>query len=496
MKGPDSFKATKVKGHATQEMVEGGKVRPQDKIGNDEADNFAEEGVKMYGKDVMQLGAQLTARHLKYAKLVHNLHTSFIEAILTRNEMLKALNAKIPGRKEEGKKEPEQVQVTIPSYEAEGEAIFIEEMEDVAKYTKTVKHKSRANQVQEFLQNTKLKPVRGEQQGVSWLELYTLYKLAGGQCMLEDPTNKAAPRPSMRQQLKAFIATCRDVARLTMGPKDAELLQANRTKKPRLKGLGINTHMPMVKFQIVVPCEGGKEISQQILRSQARRSLKQAQELVQNRQQVKLSKFSAVNRTRWSRAVKTCETILKQRKEDEADRKRKQTSKKEGEGAAEEEGARRVVHKVHEEKMEDEAAGGKPVSFLCNQCENPVPSTRKAFHSGALDARTWCSKCRKSWMAKAFACPCGAPWYKCTIHGDLNCKVEGDKDSSEKKHAASNRRKVCKAKRNAGSEDLEGNFADKSCRRSSSSTPVFRASMLSAGLKRKFAHLCQNDARE
>ena len=30
MKGPDSFKATKVKGHATQEMVEGGKVRPQD----------------------------------------------------------------------------------------------------------------------------------------------------------------------------------------------------------------------------------------------------------------------------------------------------------------------------------------------------------------------------------------------------------------------------------------------------------------------------------
>ena len=167
------------------------------------------------------------------------------------------------GRKKE-QKEPEQVQVTIPSYEAEGEAIFIEEMEDVAKYTKTVKHKSRAKQVQEFLQNTKLKPVRGEQQGVSWLELYTLYKLAGGRCMLEDPTNKAAPRPSMRQQLKAFIATCRDVARLTMGPKDAELFQANRTKKPHLQGLGINTHMPMVKFQIVMPCEGGKEIGQQI----------------------------------------------------------------------------------------------------------------------------------------------------------------------------------------------------------------------------------------
>ncbi len=81
----------------------------------------------------------------------------------------------------------------------------------------------KAKQVQEFLQNTKIKQVAEGQQGISWLELYTLYKLVGGECMVEDPSNKAAPKPSMRMQLKAFTSTCRNVARLTMEQQDADL---------------------------------------------------------------------------------------------------------------------------------------------------------------------------------------------------------------------------------------------------------------------------------
>ncbi len=62
-KGPNTFKATKIKGHATNAMVESGKVQPQDKEGNDEADYYAAEGVKLYGKETIEVGARLTARH-------------------------------------------------------------------------------------------------------------------------------------------------------------------------------------------------------------------------------------------------------------------------------------------------------------------------------------------------------------------------------------------------------------------------------------------------
>ena len=43
-RGPRSVKITKVKGHATQEMVDEGNVRAEDKEGNDKADEAADMG--------------------------------------------------------------------------------------------------------------------------------------------------------------------------------------------------------------------------------------------------------------------------------------------------------------------------------------------------------------------------------------------------------------------------------------------------------------------
>ncbi len=132
--------------------------------------------------------------------------------------------------------------------------------------------------------------------------------------MIDDPQNKAAQRPSMRQQLKAFVSTCRAIARLTMGVKDASLFKVNKNKKPRLQHLGIYNHVPMVSFQVVVAEETKKGIAHHIIRSQARRSLTQAHEIVQQRQTVKLRKRSVVNRTRWSRSIKERQETRKQRK--------------------------------------------------------------------------------------------------------------------------------------------------------------------------------------
>ena len=43
-RGPKSVRIAKVKGHATQEMVDEGKVRAEDKEGNDKADEAADMG--------------------------------------------------------------------------------------------------------------------------------------------------------------------------------------------------------------------------------------------------------------------------------------------------------------------------------------------------------------------------------------------------------------------------------------------------------------------
>ncbi len=118
-KGPGTFRATKVKGHATNAMVESGAVKPEDKHGNDEADKYANEGVLLYGKDVTRLGAQLAWRHIGYAKMINNLHTSFVEAIIKRNLLLDNVKAKFPSSTKEKQKEVKEVDVEIPIYEVD-----------------------------------------------------------------------------------------------------------------------------------------------------------------------------------------------------------------------------------------------------------------------------------------------------------------------------------------------------------------------------------------
>ena len=68
-KGPRSVKVTKVKGHATSEMVEEGKVTKQDKEGNDISDTAAEWGAEATDIIAAAVGFVYARRH-KYYKLL------------------------------------------------------------------------------------------------------------------------------------------------------------------------------------------------------------------------------------------------------------------------------------------------------------------------------------------------------------------------------------------------------------------------------------------
>ena len=78
-KGINGILVTKVKGHATTSMVTAGQVRPQDKEGNDAADDAADEGVGLFPAPVVHMGKQLAERQASYAHFVKHLlqHMAF-----------------------------------------------------------------------------------------------------------------------------------------------------------------------------------------------------------------------------------------------------------------------------------------------------------------------------------------------------------------------------------------------------------------------------------
>ncbi len=56
----------------------------------------------------------------------------------------------------------------------------------------------------------------------------------------------------MKAQIKNFGEAVREVVRCTMLSQDAVFFQPNRSKKARLKGLGIETYLAMVNLRVVI----------------------------------------------------------------------------------------------------------------------------------------------------------------------------------------------------------------------------------------------------
>ena len=376
------------------------------------------------------------------------------------------------------KKDPERIKVEVLQHEADGEDRYFGKAVCITNFNASERDKAKAKEVQTFFENTKIRKLGKGQQGVTWLELYTLYKMSGGNCMREDPENEALAKPAMRVQLKTFKAICRRIARLTMDEDDAKLFRANKERKPRLKKLEISTHMAMLNFQIVINTHTATEMTKHILRSQARRNNKLIQDIIQHKTHVKVTKFSAVNKTAWSRSIKYCKATCEDRKKTSEERKR--TSE-----LAHTEVITEVQNKRQKESDSDS------FQFSCGQCGHRVPSNRKAFNIRSLDTKTWCNKCKKNWMSKSYSCGCGKPWYKCSVHNNSS-KIEDESTHGKLVDKFKAKPGKVKAKYKNQDEDLEGNFTTKKSRTSKTCEPVFRASMLSANLKRKFAHLCED----
>ena len=72
-KGTGNLKASKVKGHATEEMVEQGKVRRIDKEGNDISDEGADRGAERTNIKVVASGYVFSKRHKFYKILMQRI---------------------------------------------------------------------------------------------------------------------------------------------------------------------------------------------------------------------------------------------------------------------------------------------------------------------------------------------------------------------------------------------------------------------------------------
>ena len=128
--------------------------------------------------------------------------------------------------------------------------------------------------------------VPGEQEGLTWIELFILYKMAGYRDAVREPERAAQKRATMGAQLREFRFVLRTVARLTLSVTDLANFKGSPFKFPRLRPLGISTHLAMVPIQMGLQPGARQALAEYILTSQTRLSNKAAAEILKDGKEI------------------------------------------------------------------------------------------------------------------------------------------------------------------------------------------------------------------
>jgi len=127
-RGPKSVRITKVKGHATKEMVEEGRVKAIDKEGNDKADEAAEMGATTGQGKLRSLAEIYSWRHAMYRKLMARIQKFIVEL---KKEEKKQKQEDDKAKDPFGRKEATKVEVPLSlryAKEEEAERISMHEV--------------------------------------------------------------------------------------------------------------------------------------------------------------------------------------------------------------------------------------------------------------------------------------------------------------------------------------------------------------------------------
>jgi len=264
-RGVDGIRITWVKGHSTLDHVERGVTTFFNKLGNDMADAHARQGVDCHTVGVVALACCYARRMQLYCKLIHNIHELYLR-VLPADQILRDKAKQARGRLVNGKiLEP---LVSIPctlsnALPGTGKNLALTNPCAAQDRSRT----SAFMQVWAFISYIRLVPTDAGQQGVSWIELFSLFEMIGGSVddLHRQIEHKATTRSSLRKSLLCFKKTFRKVVLLCVETCDQCLFRPSRLPEPRLKPVAYGNFTSCLMFRLDLPLDHAKSIVHALL---------------------------------------------------------------------------------------------------------------------------------------------------------------------------------------------------------------------------------------
>ena len=491
-KGVASIAVSKVKAHATSAMVTAGEVRLDDKEGNDAADEAADEGVALFEQSLISLSDHFATRQVDYIRMLQHLvhHITFtyrIRAALLQHHSQPPHQSHNTTSTSAPKPKPT-MPAKAPAYHTDPPDVHyypITQLITIQQCPRALARHPASTDIQAFLMSMPIldhrkgragRPFTGAM-GITWLELYVLFRLAGHAQPIRVATDSANARPALQQQLHRFRTTVKQVVHLTCSPSDQWLIKGKDVVQHRLQGLGVSTYLPVLPWQPHLTPSAQHQIAIEILKSQQGLTQPKAMAALQAQRPVTRRRLLLKGRTRWSQAIRPmpqalyppspappCHLLPQGRGDmihphdtlptnhctttmggsDKADPSTisfpdhcttarashaspaASTVPSDFQAHASRPSSTMADPSDHITNRPNTTTPPAPTSysgaapawvfFQCPKCPHKLSGQRPVFDLHNLDYKVWCRQCKRSWAINRWQCDCGSPWHVCPQH--------------------------------------------------------------------------------
>jgi hypothetical protein len=389
-KGIDSVKVTWVKGHATEEHILKGISTATKKEGNDAADEAADKGTQLYGSDLIDVAHAFHKRHARYLRFMKDVSHHIIEGYLIHRELTLLYEDQ---DKEDSKLKDKKKPHAKLSYPKAHQTKSIKNTAGIQAFKKYKDHNKEATEVQQFLSNLKVCSISPECRGITWYELYILYRSRGYNKPLKDPDNKACANATADKQIRAFKNNIRNViSRTLQDNSDAHLFNPSKPVIDSLIGVGITGKHTTLNMGVEVNDQEATNIAINLIKLSRTINQKDVIGYINNTKNLIPHELKLKGKTGWDSAIKTLNPINKE-----------------------------VEAKWDTTTQPSTDEGNTSTTFYtCPRCKNTEPSTCTKFQQIDLDIQQKCMSCKKVSPVKSWNCQCGIRWYNCSMHMRCN----------------------------------------------------------------------------
>ena len=383
-KGVESLKITWVKGHATQDHIDKGITTLKNKLGNDEADAVADIGTALHGQDIMTAAKCLQKRHHDYQVFMCDVSHHIVESYLIHRELTKRIEAADANAAKHLDKRRAYNPLPYPSSNA---ARPLKATSCLKEYTAYRKKHDAATNIEHFLANL-LVVRKDEMRGITWLELYILFRCRGYPKPIPDPEQAAKQKPTPAKQINAFKKHMRGIVKRSLHDSmDANLFRPSPPTLDALIGAGITGKHATLCFNTAITTAEQQCIAKCLAKLNRTISNKHANEFINGEQNLVPYELKLKGKVGWDSTI----PILTHKD---------------------------FVSTSWEPPRQDEYHPAQPNTafFECPNCLKVEPSSCKDFQYNDLDIKHTCFMCNKHSAVKNWRCACGTRWYGCTTH--------------------------------------------------------------------------------